>query len=164
MSDPTYAKVQQLLLDPPPSWAKVYRRYGLSSPTPEQLVWEVLDFTPSMADAGPTGECRHIVPEDVQRAALIGLELSHKRRYASESGIGLARSVQLSLSPVVWDRTVKRMAAYFIRHRKDPMGKNFGDTERPSKGYMAWMNWGGYPGWEWARGQLATARLPQSEP
>lgn len=158
---PHYQDVKSMLANPPKSWEKVYSRYQITDPSPENIVLIVLDFTPSLADAGPPGECQHFVPDPVQDAAFLGLRLSHQHRYSSTSGIGLARSVQLSLAPVIWERSVRRMAAYFLRHRRDTESARFGDPDKPSKGYMAWLNWGGYPGWEWSRNEL---RLIDAQP
>ena len=42
------------------------------------------------------------------------------------------------------------MYAYFARHEVDKKGKNFGNEEKPSNGYIAWLLWGGEPGKRWA--------------
>jgi hypothetical protein len=145
-----YAEVAAMLAQPPPAWKEMYLRYNLVRPIPEQVVETILDFTPSGREYGPRGPGRHVPPPDVRAAALKGLRLSHKNNYTSASGIGIARAVQLALAPEVWDRTVKRMDNYFLRHRKDQEARNFGNDRNPSRGYMAWLNWGGDPGWEWA--------------
>jgi hypothetical protein len=41
------------------------------------------------------------------------------------------------------------MVSYFARHEVDKQGEGWGED---SKGYQAWLMWGGDPGWSWARG------------
>ena len=156
---PVEAEIQRMLDNPPFSWEDMMRQYGLSAGvSPKQFYSKILEFTPSMNRYGPKGGSGHVPPDEVRQAALLGLRLSYKNDYTSASGIGVARAVQLALAPSVWDRTITRMNAYFMRHRKDQQSKRFGDLDDPSRGFMAWLNWGGDPGWEWARQQLGVAQ------
>jgi hypothetical protein len=156
---PVEAEIQRMLDNPPFSWEDMMRQYGLSAGvSPETFYSKILEFTPSMNRYGPKGGSGHVPPDEVRQAALLGLRLSYKNDYTSASGIGVARAVQLALAPSVWDRTITRMNAYFIRHRKDQNSSRFGDMDDPSRGFMAWLNWGGDPGWEWARQQLGVAQ------
>jgi hypothetical protein len=52
------------------------------------------------------------------------------------------------------------MAAYFGRHKKDQNARNFGNIDNPSRGYMAWLNWGGTPGYKWALKQVRAKPNP----
>ena len=81
---------------------------------------------------------------------MLGLELSHRDGYTSASGIGLVRAIQLVVEPKIWERSVLRMSKYFGRHGRDKNSANFGNDSNPSRGYMAWLNWGGDSGKAWA--------------
>ena len=50
--------------------------------------------------------------------------------------------------------TLKRMRAYFDRHAIDANGPGWGDD---SKGWQAWLLWGGDAGRRWASGLLREA-------
>jgi hypothetical protein len=86
-----------------------------------------------------------------------GLRLSHAHNYGAWDFIGIARAVELSIVPSVSNETKKRMKNYFTRHLKDKQSGRFGNTLDPSRGYMAWLNWGGDPGMSWANSKLAGA-------
>jgi hypothetical protein len=148
------ATVQRLIDTAPSSWKTMFQRYNLGNrPTPSQLINTVLEYTPSMGSSsayfGEKGG-GHRVPKEVAQEALLGLKLSHRHDYTSASGIGLVRAMQLYIEPAIWDRSVKRMSAYFDRHKRDKMSANFGNNADPSRGYMAWLNWGGDSGKVWA--------------
>jgi hypothetical protein len=49
----------------------------------------------------------------------------------------------------VSDSTIGRMVSYFARHEVDKDGEGWGVD---SKGYQAWLLWGGDPGRAWANG------------
>jgi photosystem II stability/assembly factor-like uncharacterized protein len=51
------------------------------------------------------------------------------------------------------------MYSFFARHEVDKQGEGWGVD---SKGYQAWLLWGGDPGRAWARRTLD--RLERSEP
>lgn len=65
--------------------------------------------------------------------------------------VGWARANQLAGRQNVSKETVKRMYSYFSRHEVDKKGKNWADRERPSKGYVMWLAWGGDAGFSWSR-------------
>jgi hypothetical protein len=54
--------------------------------------------------------------------------------------IGLRRASQLANRQPVSLETLKRMKAYFDRHEVDKQGEGWG---KASKGYQAWLLWGG---------------------
>jgi hypothetical protein len=121
-----------------------------------------LEKTPSGRSAGPRGKrsdypgVSFVPPKSVQAAAKKGLKLrafNVKERGLSRPGgtkIGVARARQLARGNAIWPRSVKRMHAYFSRHRKDKQAKGFGSTKKPSPGYVAWLLWGGDAGQRWA--------------
>ena len=89
-----------------------------------------------------------IAPEEVSREARLGLEIRSRQTPSNRActGVGVRRSVQLAYQLPVSVETLKRMKSYFARHEVDKQGKNWGIN---SKGYQAWLMWGGDSGREW---------------
>jgi hypothetical protein len=89
-------------------------------------------------------------PADVARAARRGLELRAEQPPSNRAGtpVGLARASQLANRRPVSVETLRRMRSYFARHAVDKQGEGWG---RDSRGYQAWLMWGGDPGRAWAR-------------
>lgn len=90
-------------------------------------------------------------PKGAQQAAKRGLELLKIKKAATPVGIARARDLVngKKLSPL----TVKRMFSFFARHEIDKKSKAWKEQTptNPSKGYIAWLLWGGDPGYAWAR-------------
>jgi len=88
-------------------------------------------------------------PVEVARAARRGLELRAEQPPSNRAGtpVGLARASQLANRRPVSVETLRRMRSYFARHAVDKEGEGWG---RDSKGYQAWLMWGGDPGRAWA--------------
>jgi hypothetical protein len=113
-----------------------------------------------------------VPPASVRAAAARGLEL-RKRQPASKKGgldvkqaaaegigSGVQRAVNLKNGAKLSPSTVRRMKAYFDRHQGDKSGEGWGSSTNPSKGYQAWLLWGGDAGYSWARkvcGQMDAA-------
>lgn len=116
-----------------------------------------LEKTPSGRSAGPAGKAQFTPPQAVQRSAEKGLMLriyNEDTRGLSRPGgtdIGVARAVQLALGTPIPPRSVKRMKAYFDRHQKDKNAAGWKDNKAPSPGWVAWLLWGGDPGYSWAK-------------
>ena len=91
-----------------------------------------------------------IPPETVAAQARRGLALRASLPPSRRGGtsIGLARANQLANREEVSIDTIRRMISYFDRHEIDKEGEGWG---RDSKGYQAWLLWGGDPGRAWAR-------------
>ena len=92
----------------------------------------------------------YIAPSQVAKAAEKGLML---RREFQQGGtrIGVTRATQLKNRKPVSMTTIKRMYSYFQRHSIDKKAKNFGKDSCPSKGYIAWLLWGGDAGLIWVK-------------
>lgn len=88
-------------------------------------------------------------PASVARAAQRGLDLRAGQPPSNRAGtpVGLARAGQLANRRPVSLSTIKRMVSYFARHEVDKQGEGWGID---SKGYQAWLLWGGDPGRAWA--------------
>lgn len=92
-------------------------------------------------------------PANVAAAARRGLELRAEQPPSNRAGtaVGIRRATQLANREPVSLSTLKRMASYFARHEVDKQGEGWG---KDSKGYQAWLMWGGDPGAAWARRQI----------
>lgn len=90
-----------------------------------------------------------IPPRSVAQQAKKGLELRRSlppsRRCCTK--IGIRRGVQLSNRQPVSVDTLRRMRSYFQRHVVDELGRGWGVD---SRGWQAWLLWGGWEGYEWA--------------
>lgn len=122
----------------------------------EKHVLQALEKTAGGRPAGAPGEAKYTPPVAVQRNAELGIALriyNEEVRGLSRPGgtdIGIARAVQLASGKKIPPRSIKRMKAYFSRHQSDRRHKDWGDEDRPSPGYVAWLLWGGDEGWAWA--------------
>jgi hypothetical protein len=117
-------------------------------PTPEQAMLILGNTAGRNRDTDrPFGDQK--VPQSVRNEAMHGLRLSYEKDYPGWEFFGIARAIQLVLAPGVPMRTRQRMKRYLDSHAKDKLAPHFGDEERPSKGYMAWLNWGGDAGAAW---------------
>ena len=89
-------------------------------------------------------------PKTVSENAKKGLAL--RRQYGrGGTRVGIARARDLKNQRNLSERTIKKMVSYFARHEVDKKAENFGNDEKPSAGYIAWLLWGGDEGWEWAK-------------
>lgn len=155
-------KIQNMLDNMPEEWKieldkarKEQKILGLNitpeKPTVDEVIETVLEITAgnkkigSSRWAGKRG--REIVPvnKEIQSEAMRGLEMSYREGYPSWKFIGIARGMQLATREKIWERSLKRIKRYLSTHKVDKKGKNFGNDENPSKGYMANLIWGGHP-------------------
>lgn len=90
-----------------------------------------------------------VPPAKVAREAKRGLELrrSMPRSRRCCTDVGIRRAVQLKNRQPVSLETLQRMRSYFARHERDKKGQGWGVD---SKGWQAWLLWGGDAGREWA--------------
>ena len=88
-------------------------------------------------------------PQVVANNAAKGLRL-RKEFGRGGTEIGVARATELKNRRNLSPSTIKRMVSYFARHEVDKRGKNYGNEDNPSAGYIAWLLWGGDEGRAWA--------------
>ena len=90
-----------------------------------------------------------VPPKGAQENARRGLEL---RREFKRGGtmVGVARARDISNGASLPLETINRMVSYFARHEVDKKGKDWGNASNPSRGYIAWLLWGGDAGKTWA--------------
>ena len=102
------------------------------------------------------------VPEDVREAAMEGVRLSHRNNYGGYDFIGVARGIQLAISPNISDAALNRMRMYFDRKTKqDRLSDQY--VNKNGKRYWSWLNWGGDPGARWS-GSKRFAELVKENP
>jgi len=90
-----------------------------------------------------------VVAHEAARGLKLRASLPPSRRCCTK--VGIARAAQLKNRRPVSVKTLKRMKAYFDRHQKDKQGCGWGVD---SKGYQAWLLWGGNAGRRWAEDLL----------
>lgn len=101
-----------------------------------------------------------VPPQSVANAAKKGLEYRKKAggkggldvSEAKSEGIGsgVQRAVNLKNRDKMSPDTVKRMKAFFDRHEKNKKIES-GKKPHEDRGYVAWLLWGGDPGYSWAK-------------
>jgi hypothetical protein len=90
-----------------------------------------------------------VPPKGAQENARRGLELREEFKRGGTM-VGVARARDLSNGKSLPLKTINRMVSYFARHEVDKKGKDWGNASNPSRGYIAWLLWGGNAGKTWA--------------
>lgn len=88
-------------------------------------------------------------PSSAAKAAELGLELRRKFGRGG-TAVGIARARDLKNRRNLSPDTIMRMVSYFARHEVDKRAPGFGETDKPTNGYIAWLLWGGDAGKKWA--------------
>ena len=101
-----------------------------------------------------------IPPASVADSARRGLDLRAEQAPSNRGGtaVGVARARDLANRRPVSLSTLKRMVSFFARHEVDKSGEGWGID---SKGYQAWLLWGGNPGRAWAKRIVNSQRSKQ---
>lgn len=101
-------------------------------------------------------------PEPVRAAARRGLELRASQPESNRGGtaVGIARARDLANGRLISISTLRRMVSYFARHAVDKEGEGWG---KDSKGYQAWLLWGGDAGRDWAERMLRRHEQKENE-
>jgi hypothetical protein len=124
------------------------------APTPAPQVELAIDGEPIRSIRAAEPESLP-VPKGVQEAAERALKwIGQGLAGDGFTDTGRARAAQLARGGPVSPRTVRRMAAYFRRHRPDRAAQGFsaGEDGYPSPGRVAWDAWGGDAGESWSQG------------
>lgn len=139
--------------------------YPPHNPTPEQALLALnlnnrgeasSEVRPGQLQAGGVP-----VPAAVRDAAMEGLRLSYRNNYGGYRFIGIARAIQLAISPTISREALNRIRMYFDRKTKqDRMSVDY--AERKGKRYWSWLNWGGDPAAKWSKSSRF-AELMQAE-
>lgn len=100
-----------------------------------------------------------VPPAAVAAAARRGLALRAEQAPSNRGGtaVGIARARDIANRKGLSLSTIKRMVSFFARHEVDKQGEGWG---KDSKGYQAWLLWGGDPGRAWAK-RVLNSQQPQ---
>lgn len=89
-------------------------------------------------------------PASVAKNAEKGLKFREQfERGGTE--VGINRAHQLKAREKLPLAEVKKIYSYFSRHTVDKNADDFGNEQDPSKGYIAWLLWGGDAGFDWVK-------------
>ncbi|MBZ9750394.1 DNA-binding protein [Deinococcus sp. HMF7620] len=103
------------------------------------------------------------IPKGVQANAQRGLELRREHGYGGTK-VGEATAHLLAAGGAVTARKARHISRYFPRHAGDNLDET-GKSGKPSRGYIAWLLWGGDAGRTWSEkvvGQLDRAETGAS--
>jgi hypothetical protein len=96
------------------------------------------------------------VPAKVRDAAKKGLEL-HEQFGRGGTDVGVAMAHKLSSGKALSLEDLRHVSQYFPRHAGDNLKEDGSDGKAPSKGYIAWLLWGGDAGREWSESHAEKA-------
>jgi len=168
------AEIDRLLASPPPDWKRQWRNareqlraLGHKAPALPDASKALMAL--SLTAGGRVSGDRVVgtvpVPAAVRDEAMRAIRMAHRFNYGAWNFIGLARAIQLATIPRIDARSVERMRGFFTRHAKDAEAAGFGNDERPSRGYLAHLVWGGDPAKEWVMGmEQRVRRNPLAQP
>ncbi|WP_102128079.1 DNA-binding protein [Deinococcus planocerae] len=88
------------------------------------------------------------IPADVQENARKGLHLREEHGYGGTE-VGEEMAERLARGGEVTEEEVRHIAQYFPRHAHDNLDETE-ETGKPSRGYIAWLLWGGDAGRAWS--------------
>ena len=93
-----------------------------------------------------------VPPPKVAANARQGLQLREKFSRGG-TDVGVRRAQGLAASHVIAPEEAAQIASYFARHAVDKQAQSheWGDTDNPSAGFIAWLLWGGEEGEAWAK-------------
>ena len=96
------------------------------------------------------------VPEAVQVNAKKGLEMRQEHGFGGTK-VGEATANLLVKGGPLTARKIRHIASYFPRHAHDNLDQTgekgqTGNQGKPSRGYIAWLLWGGDEGRAWSEG------------
>ena len=96
----------------------------------------------------------HKIPSGVAGAARKGLAM-RKEFGRGGTDVGINRAKQLSTKDSVSSADLKQIFSYFSRHIVDKQGKDWDNKDKPSKGRIANLLWGGEAGEKWSKKERA---------
>ncbi|GGK90013.1 DNA-binding protein [Deinococcus radiotolerans] len=89
------------------------------------------------------------IPRQVQHNAERGLKLRDEHGFGGTE-VGEHMAEQLAAGGTLTEKEVRHVAQYFPRHAHDNLEETGADGEKPSRGYIAWLLWGGDEGRHWS--------------
>ncbi|MCP2013086.1 hypothetical protein L1280_000214 [Deinococcus sp. HSC-46F16] len=100
------------------------------------------------------------IPRQVQDNAALGLRLRDEHGYGGTE-VGEHMAEKLAAGGDLSPEEVRHVAQYFPRHAHDSLDQTGEDGGKPSRGYIAWLLWGGDEGRAWS--EQVSARLDKAE-
>jgi len=94
------------------------------------------------------------IPRAVQDNAREGLRLREEHGFGGTE-VGEHMAEQLAAGGTLTAEEVRHVAQYFPRHAHDNLDQTGEDGGKPSRGYIAWLLWGGDEGHAWSEGAVA---------
>lgn len=94
------------------------------------------------------------IPRAVQENARRGLRLREAHGFGGTE-VGEHMAGQLAAGGTLSADEVRRVAQYFPRHAHDNLQETGEDGGKPSRGYIAWLLWGGDEGRAWSERVVA---------
>ncbi len=101
------------------------------------------------------------IPKHVQENARKGLELRAEYGFGG-TAVGEKTAQILARGGTVTARKALHISRYWPRHAHDRLDQKGAGDERPSRGYIAWLLWGGDEGRAWSE-KLAAQLAPQDQ-
>ena len=101
------------------------------------------------------------IPRGVQENAQRGLKLREEHGFGGTE-VGKATATLLAAGGSVSARKVQHIARYFPRHAGDNLDET-GKSGKPSRGYIAWLLWGGDAGRTWSEGAVEALEAEAGE-
>lgn len=89
------------------------------------------------------------IPKNVQANAKRGLDLRAEHGFGGTK-VGEATARLLAAGGTVTARKVRHISRYFPRHAGDNLDQDGKNGQPPSRGYIAWLLWGGDAGRTWS--------------
>jgi hypothetical protein len=108
--------------------------------------------TPSadqLDDESDYAEISFTIPKQVAANAQRGLAL-RKQFGRGGTKVGLNTARILAKGGMITPAKARHIATYFPRHEVDKQGENWGNSDNPSNGFIAWLLWGGDQAWSWS--------------
>ena len=94
------------------------------------------------------------VPSPVRDNAALGLRLRDEHGYGGTE-VGEHMAEKLAAGGELSAQEVRHVAQYFPRHAHDNLGQTGEGGDKPSRGYIAWLLWGGDEGRAWSEKAVA---------
>ncbi|MBB5234922.1 DNA-binding protein [Deinococcus budaensis] len=94
------------------------------------------------------------IPRAVQDNACEGLRLREEHGFGGTE-VGEHMAEQLAAGGALSEEEVRHVAQYFPRHAHDNLGQTGEGGDKPSRGYIAWLLWGGDEGRAWSEKAVA---------
>ncbi|WP_103130716.1 DNA-binding protein [Deinococcus aerius] len=89
------------------------------------------------------------IPKKVQENAALGLRLRDEHGFGGTE-VGEHMAEKLAAGGELSPEEVRHVAHYFPRHAHDNLDQTGEDGGKPSRGYIAWLLWGGDEGRAWS--------------